>query len=50
MRALWMHYPDDECIWYGQILVGFDLLVKPVVKQVTSMPIYRVEKLRDGTT
>ncbi len=43
MRPLWMHYPDDESV-FGmdeQFLVGFDLLVKPVVKPgVTSMPVY----------
>ena len=43
MRALWMHYPDDESVFGmdDEFLVGFDLLVKPVVKPgVTSMPVY----------
>lgn len=35
MRALWMHYPDDEKVFGmdDQFLVGSDLLVKPVTEQ-----------------
>ena len=43
MRALWMHYPEDESVFGmdDQFLVGFDLLIKPVVKPgVTSLPVY----------